>query len=832
MKVTLFDFQETALAQLRDRLAEARGFASSENPRAIAFSAPTGSGKTVIMTALFEQIFAGEAEFEAQSNAVILWVSDMPELNEQTRMKIEGQSDRIRVRQLVSIDSSFDREQLENGHIYFINTQKLGTDKLLTKVGDNRKFSIWDTLTNTARTIPDRFYVVIDEAHRGMLGAKAATQARTLMQRFILGHDADRLIRMPMVIGVSATPKRFLDLLKNAEDHTLYRVTVPTEEVRRSGLLKERILINHAKSPSKAEMSLLEEAAKRWMEMEKKWAEYCKAEQEKTVYPILVVQVENGNEKVLTRTDLAGTLDSIEGVIGRKLLDGQIAHTFNDSGSIDVGGRLVRKVEASRIEENKEINVVLFKTSLSTGWDCPRAEIMMSFRAAQDHTYIAQLLGRMVRTPLARRIERNTALNDVHLFLPHFDEKTVDDIVKDLKNVEDVPPAETGSAAELVTLKRRDGTKNIFSGMDDLITYRVNATRKQSSLRRYMGLARGLTMDEIVEPAWEEAKGLIIKEMGSRLKALKKAGDFSDIYESITTVGVRTTAVQQGGEIVKSIGEYSIDASAVDVDRLFEEAGRKLSNGIHMLYWQDNADRDAYDVKVEVVALAGLHTVMELLESTADKKFNQLYDANKRAIGKLREQRRMHYEKLRLATAKPQDVPWRLPDTIDFKRPAEAKIYDRHLYVEEDGIFRADLGGWEDSLIDEELGDESVVGWLRNVDRKQWSLEIPYESGGDVRPMFPDMIVVRNVSGELLFDILEPHDPGRSDNFEKAVGLAKFAELYGHLFGRVELIRKESSPAGGEHFVRLNLNTEATRKRVVLITSNPQLDEVFSSDAS
>lgn len=52
----------------------------------------------------------------------------------------------------------------------------------------------------------------------------------------------------------------------------------------------------------------------------------------------------------------------------------------------------------------------------------PRAEVMMSFRRAEYYTYIAQLLGRMVRTPLARRIELTYPLsNHVHLFLPYFD---------------------------------------------------------------------------------------------------------------------------------------------------------------------------------------------------------------------------------------------------------------------------------------------------------------------------------------------------------------------------------------------------------------------------
>ncbi len=102
MKVTLFDFQEDALADLHKKLAQARVFASTDNPQVISFSAPTGAGKTVVMTALFEEILFGAPDLEAQPDAVILWLSDMPELNEQTRLKIEAQSDRIRVRQLVT----------------------------------------------------------------------------------------------------------------------------------------------------------------------------------------------------------------------------------------------------------------------------------------------------------------------------------------------------------------------------------------------------------------------------------------------------------------------------------------------------------------------------------------------------------------------------------------------------------------------------------------------------------------------------------------------------------------------------------------------------------
>jgi len=41
---------------VHEKLTAARNFASSDNPQAIAFSAPTGSGKTLVMTARFAAI--------------------------------------------------------------------------------------------------------------------------------------------------------------------------------------------------------------------------------------------------------------------------------------------------------------------------------------------------------------------------------------------------------------------------------------------------------------------------------------------------------------------------------------------------------------------------------------------------------------------------------------------------------------------------------------------------------------------------------------------------------------------------------------------------------
>ena len=837
MKVTLFDFQKDALNDLRKALVKARQGVSSDDQHVVAFSAATGSGKTIMMTALFEAILdepddqlAWPLDWAPQSDAVILWVSDMPELNEQTKLKIESKSDKVyRVNQLITIDANFDAPRLDGGRIYFINTQKLAVNQPLTNRGDSRQHLIWETLTNTARAIPDRFYVVIDEAHRGMTSGKGAQAAQTLMQRFLLGHSDAGLVKMPMVIGVSATPKRFLDLIANAEHSvTTHKVAIPAEEVRKSGLLKDRILIHHPEAATTAEMALLEEAARRWGQMTAAWGAYCHDENEQTIWPVLVVQVENGTDRQLTKTDLGAALTVIESAIGRRLKESEIVHAMHDSGDLDVGGRRVRKVEASRIDADKNIGVVFFKTSLSTGWDCPRAEVMMSFRRAEDHTYIAQLLGRMVRTPLARRIEKDAALNDVHLFLPYFDTDAVESVVASLHNAEDVPPSETGSSRNLVVLKRREGTEDIFIALDETVTYRVNAARAQSPLRRFMAISRSLTRDEIDDDSWAAAKHQIVEWMGERIAAIKATGQFDTAAKAITQVGLRTLAVNNGTGVAEPTADYNIDATDVDIDRLFEEAGRAFSHGLQMEYWRAHAEREAQEVKVEVIVLARNPVEMAALESKAEAAFDSLYDMHKKAIYQLKEQRRASYDKLRLATAKPNEVPWHLPASIDFKRQPTDPLWERHLYVESNGQFRAELGNWEAEVLKEELAKPDVVGWLRNLDRKPWSLEIPYETGGDVRPMFPDLVVVRKVGSDFIIDILEPHDPSLSDNFEKAVGLAKFAEKHGAQFGRIQLIRKQTS-AGGEHFARLEINQTATIKKLLLINSNPQLDELFAA---
>lgn len=434
----LITFQKRALAQLRNHCAAAHNeYRNTHQNQVVSFTAPTGSGKTIIMSALIESILFGDEKYVEQPDAIFVWLSDSPELNLQSKEKIDTKADKIKMNQCVVIkDESFDRETLEEGHIYFLNTQKLGKTSNLTQHSDNRQYTIWETLANTISEKADKLYFIIDEAHRGMKGNEAG-RATTIMQRFILGSEKDGMPAVPVVIGMSATIERFNQLVKNSTA-TNRPVKVSPEEVRSSGLLKDRVIIYYPKEASEQkDIAVLQAATDEWILKCMHWETFCREQHHWMVKPVFVVQVLNGSSGKITETDLDECLAKIEERAGYRFDKGEVVHAFGDTkGVILINGLEVPYEEPTKIQDNKQARVVFFKETLSTGWDCPRAETMMSFRRYVDSTAIAQLLGRMVRTPIRQRILVDDMLNDVQLFLPHFDSDKVQKVVDELQSEE------------------------------------------------------------------------------------------------------------------------------------------------------------------------------------------------------------------------------------------------------------------------------------------------------------------------------------------------------------------------------------------------------------
>ena len=98
MQYTLKDYQEDAVADVLGNLADARDdWHRRSRPVAFSLTATTGAGKTVMAAAVIEALFDGndDLDFQADPGAVVLWFTDDPSLNEQTRFRLMDASDQI-----------------------------------------------------------------------------------------------------------------------------------------------------------------------------------------------------------------------------------------------------------------------------------------------------------------------------------------------------------------------------------------------------------------------------------------------------------------------------------------------------------------------------------------------------------------------------------------------------------------------------------------------------------------------------------------------------------------------------------------------------------------
>jgi len=827
MKITLKEFQEDAVIKLVRHMRSAARDSRTGDLQAVSLSSVTGSGKTVVLTRAIELMLQGDEEHAPVPGATFLWVTDQPELNEQTRKKMQATSTVLTGEKLVVIDASFDEETLHPGAVHFLNIQKVGKDKSLVTRGDKHTYNIWEIIKNTVDAMPGAFFVIIDEAHRGMIeDEKRQNEAATIIQKFIKGAPGE-LPPVPVVVGISATPDRFNQLIAGT-GRSHRPVDVDVAEVRASGLIKDTIVLHHPKKEQPTDMTMLREAARALKAFSAHWSTYCGSQDESvSVVPILVVQVEDaGGKGKISETDIALAIRMLRDEVGTLSSDA-FAHAFQEGTALSFGGDQVRYLAPSEIQSDPDVRVVFFKTSLNTGWDCPRAEVMMSFRAASDATSIAQLVGRMVRAPLARRIVGSEVLNTVPLYLPHYDAKGLAKVIAKLSKPDDgMAPVEVQDGDEIVSLHRAPGADAAFQALAALPSYVVPRKRKANQVRRLMKLARHLANDEIDEDGTSKAYALLLKVLNDEYESVKNSRRFKEIVEERAKIEIDAVNWDVGMEGTREGQSIKVDIAAENVEDLFEATGRKLNEGLHKWWWRERVKGSAGDrerAKLELFALCAVATdATRKVEKVAQETVQKWLKQHSSAIAKLKDASRAAYDEIKSLAASPELTSLAYPISVFGKQSEES--WPKHLYVDDDGDYPTSpvLNQPERKALESELMDDAVVGWLRNIPRKPWALCVPYRWEGEDRPMYPDFLVVRKEAGRLVVDILEPHTISLADAPAKAAGLARFAAQHADMFGRIKLIMIDDKQSKS-----LDLTDETVRDRVKAITLPAELRALF-----
>lgn len=813
---TLFNYQDEAVNLLVDAFAEAQR--AYKGPRrkktAIGLSSPTGTGKTVMATALLERLFAEDPSL------VVVWMSDSPELNRQSLSKILAQSDQITATQLRHL-GELDQEVLDPGTITFTHVQALSkgaTTMHATNVrdgqvqsNDSRQFGVWDMLAASVQRYQEGLLLLIDEAHSSI--GVTDNARKTILATVIHGGSGSAGVTMPptpIVLGMSATDERFRASVGSASsDHNLDPVSVDMDKVRDAGILKDRILVPRPSEKQAADHTLLALAVDTLNAMRDGWGRYAAEKGAPVVSPCLVVQVPAGTKDA----SLGLILDTLAGADNR-LTGPAVAHCFDTHSPAKApGGRVVRYIEPSKVASpSSGVDVVLFKEALTTGWDCPRAEVLVSMKAAASPTNIAQLIGRMVRSPLAARVEgaEGELLNSVTLILPHYESGAVTSVVRALTGP-------TGGNGPTVSLAPETMPHNPMLDPHDLeealalLRALPSASRPAKTYRtdtdRARALALALSRSLGALPGLPDFNADLDGELVDVMKAMarRRAQDIEAGVDDILHLDMTTERIDTSSFDVTSGGSSRVALSERDLDRAYTAAVKSLPGSAGPLFYNTLDGVDDRADRATVAALARQPEVTAALEKTSREliaNWRKEWSSEVDRFGARGEVDALWGASTHIVETTPKvrdDLPNVATETAgknDGDPTSPLPAHGKHLYARPDGTFPVKYGStWEEEVLTKETSHPTAVAWYRNPPSGESSLAIPYEAGETPGLLHPDFLFFRRAQdGALQVDVIDPHMHASADTGPKWRGLAAWAAQHADepWLGRVWAVIKKA----------------------------------------
>lgn len=345
MAIQLKNFQLKAIDELME--------AMHNDKKEIILKSCTGSGKTIILTHFIDTYM------RSFGDTVFIWLTPgKGNLEEQSKEKMDRYIYGASTKLLCDVMTS----GFSAGDACFINWEKL-TKKGNTALRDSEKTNFIEYIEKALNT-GINFKVIVDESHQN-----DTIKADEIIEYF----KTDKIIRC------SATPKSY----KNA-----FMVKVPEEAVIAEGLIKKLLIINENFEQNITVDDqityLIDKALDKQRELHSAFLR-LKAE----INPLIIVQLPNKSDSLL---------ESVENYfIGKGISyeNNQLAVWLSE-----------KKQNLEEIEQpNATPIAVIIKQAIATGWDCPRAHILVKLRDNMSETFEIQTIGRIRRMPEAKHYE-------------------------------------------------------------------------------------------------------------------------------------------------------------------------------------------------------------------------------------------------------------------------------------------------------------------------------------------------------------------------------------------------------------------------------------------
>jgi len=368
-------FQEIAVSKLKDQFLDLWKSNSDRIP--LVFKSPTGSGKTIMLAQFLRDIIS-DPRFIG-NDVAFLWMSKGPTLVEQSKNKLFEYYGGASELELLDIND-LNRKVMTRNSVFFINWEKLkGQSKDVLKIRrENEQDISFDGMIEATHEEKRKIVVIIDEEHLGADTDKALELI-------------DGLIKPKILIRASATPK-YEPTLSDLEDKKAGFIRVKREDVIREGLIKEKIIfqteedLNQKQFKGMDQDKILVELA---YQKRNEIISYYK-DLNIDINPLVLIQLPN-DDKASKETNNATKLDIVIGHLKeKKIQEKDIAIWLSED-----------KVNLEDLEKNNSnISFLLFKQAVATGWDCPRASVLVMYREIKNPTFAIQTVGRILRMPL------------------------------------------------------------------------------------------------------------------------------------------------------------------------------------------------------------------------------------------------------------------------------------------------------------------------------------------------------------------------------------------------------------------------------------------------
>ena len=380
--------------------------------------APTGSGKTIILLSYIEEYF------KENKNTLFVWLTPgKGDLEEQSRKKMLKFLPHHKTQTIQDVLL----QGFEEKSTAFINWETI------TKKGNNalkeaERKNLYERI-HEAHNSGYKFIVIVDEEH---------------LNKTVKAESIIEYMNPDYIVRVSATTKTN----KEAE-----YIEIDELDVINSGLITRALYINenvsNASTLSNEHEYLLDLAIEKRKAIKQ---EYMKLGVQ--VNPLIIIQVPSKSD------DLIKMIETTLEEKGYDYPKQNLAIWLSD-----------RKENIENIEDNESLQAILImKQAISTGWDCPRAKILVKLRDNMSEDFETQTIGRIRRMPQGHHYD-NVLLDNCYLYT--FDEKYEESVKQELGNIAyDTKVIFLKNEYKNFTLKKLSFDNN-FDGFDERETFNI-----------------------------------------------------------------------------------------------------------------------------------------------------------------------------------------------------------------------------------------------------------------------------------------------------------------------------------------------------------------------